>query len=50
MRNQNVILNDGNSEAEAGVKEEDQHEDIVEDSVAIIVRAASHTQELSALD
>lgn len=43
MSDQNIILNDGHSEAEAGVEEEDQHEDVVEDSIAIIVRTAQVT-------
>ena len=40
---QDVVLNDGHSETEAGVKEEDQHEDVVEDSIAIIIRTAQVT-------
>lgn len=44
MSDQNVILNDGNPEAEAGVDKEDDHEDVVEDSVPIIVGTAEqHT-------
>lgn len=40
MSDEDVILNDGHPEAEAGVHEEDQHEDVVEDSVPIVVRTA----------
>ena len=43
MGDQDIILNNSHSEAEAGVKEEDQHEDVVEYSVAIIVRTAQIT-------
>lgn len=40
MSDQNVVFYDGHPKAEAGIEEEDQHEDVVEDSVAIIVRTA----------
>ena len=40
MSDQNIIFYDGHPKAEAGVKEEDQHEDVVEDSIAIIVWTA----------
>lgn len=40
MSDQNVILNDGNPEAEAGVEEEDDHKDVVEDSISIVVGTA----------
>ena len=45
MSDQDVVLNDGHSEAEAGVKEEDQHEDVVEHGVAIVVGTAQVTNE-----
>lgn len=40
MSDQDVVLNDSHPEAEAGVDEEDEHEDVVEDSVAVIIGTA----------
>ena len=39
---EDVVLYDGYSEAQAGVDEKDDHEDVVEDSIPVGVRAACH--------
>ncbi len=38
---ENVVLDDGHTETQAGVHKENHHEDVIEDSVAICVGAAA---------